>query len=1080
MLNQNISSGDATYIDCIFQTLQHNEGSNGNGGAILFTSSGLLTVCKCSFNDCYSSYCGGAISFRVGGKNLNLTSTSFNQCVANASGGAVDLYYVYSFSIKLSNSTGCTTNHVGGSLMVYESDTQGIIDSCNFKNCQKKTQEYLGGSIGFHKMGWAVVTDCMLCNCTSEQCGGGICWDIVPGTHPSKVLYCFFANNSAENKGHDVFINDGWTAINENTFVLCRSTTATQKNRVVKASQQHNNWIPTIVFHPILVHGSLGLDHEACGSSDTSDEPGRRCKTVGFAVSVTVPEIQMLTIAVEECNCTETSISVCSLSVSVEGIGIRKSRLLANSQNGMALVEITSGKGHFKALTFERNASVSLLSEVFAVKEEQGWLEVVECLITSTEESYTAVFSSSVLNVKAGTVLFDSVEIGPTLLSDVAVVTISAEKIVNVAFTATTMKNIKRQIGNGCGVECILSSGSSFVITDGIFQNCSVDADSASGGGVCIRLKEQCEFVVNGSAAFETCCAPDADVQSGKGGGLMMCVEEFDATFEVAGGVCFSNERPNRAASGKDMFVQCGREISLHKIVSKNILGFVDELQCFEDPSRLCGSENASENPIIPLDIFICPLTSTIHADGEKGTDHPHCGAHAFACSTISYCVANRISPLLSTVLIETSSSIGNEMEIASCSFTLSSSSTEQKNIIVADEGECLSNVLVSSTVGWSVLQIYFSLPTTMKAERKGFISSSSSLLIEDCEIAFTDNPQHPISFFILFISDGITRLNRFKMITKLKFGSSTPIVMQNGHTFVVNSSTVSGISRIDGDGGCIRIEEQSDSNSAVQLLNSSFSSCCTRESHPKGGGMYVWLESSRELTMSDVEFNKCSATKNGEEETEENGLGGGIFIEEGNYLMQFELQNMIFDGCNAWKGKRVFIAGTMLDVVVDSIHFNWSMSKTEMEELDELNGWERATSNEKYIIPLVVYFWTNFSGNGFVNGASGADFSGCGFDVAPCKTIDKIIKLRFSQEKISSQLNITVSSNSSISSFIQLIQKSSTSDACLNVSGINQSDTTVYVNDPATESVQTSLVASRIQLHLHNLDFSLPCSFAY
>ncbi|KAH7830083.1 uncharacterized protein MONOS_5113 [Monocercomonoides exilis] len=161
-------------------------------------------------------------------------------------------------------------------------------------------------------------------------------------------------------------------------------------------------------------------------------------------------------------------------------------------------------------------------------------------------------------------------------------------------------------------------------------------------------------------------------------------------------------------------------------------------------------------------------------------------------------------------------------------------------------------------------------------------------------------------------------------------------------------------------------------------------------------------------MSIESTKFASCGVP----EEESGKGLGGGMFLYVEDEVRTFILRDIVFEECYGWKGKKVFISGDILLEVVDMLHLNWSMNEKDLSQTNELNGYER-TSNETYIVPLVVYLWRNFSGNGFVHGMDGSDFSGCGFSEAPCKTIDKIMKLRY------------LSSNSFISCSISIMSKS-------------------------------------------------------
>ncbi|KAH7831025.1 uncharacterized protein MONOS_6881 [Monocercomonoides exilis] len=139
-----------------------------------------------------------------------------------------------------------------------------------------------------------------------------------------------------------------------------------------------------------------------------------------------------------------------------------------------------------------------------------------------------------------------------------------------------------------------------------------------------------------------------------------------------------------------------------------------------------------------------------------------------------------------------------------------------------------------------------------------------------------------------------------------------------------------------------------------------------------------------------------------------------------------FVLEGMIFDECNAWKGKNVFMSGWDLSEIVSEDSFKLEMSSEELGSLDELSGWEgKTTGEEGYVIPLIVYLRSNWSGNGFASFESGKDFSGCGYSVAPCSSIDHLVSLRFATLE-TEESKIIVSGSGLIRSSISFSSSSS------------------------------------------------------
>ncbi|KAH7832330.1 uncharacterized protein MONOS_9931fu9932 [Monocercomonoides exilis] len=1054
MIRQNISAGDATFVDCEFNSLE-----SDYGGAIRFTSTG----------------------------------------------GAIDMCTPNSFLIRNTITTNCTTGHVGSGMITYDCEDTGLIDSCVFEGCKKKTQDYQGGCFGLYAKGRVNMTDCCFRNCSSEKHGGGICWDNSSNAYVSKVSFCFFENNSAAKMGHDVYIDSGWTNINEECFVLCRSATASSANRVMKGIQECSSWIPNTFFDPILVNSASGIDHQACGSADVGDIQGRRCRTVGYAVGVANPLLQTKAIAVEECVCHETRIDVCTLTISFSGAGADKTVLSADATGSTALVQITTGSATFSSLAFRRNASASLHSHLFHLTDMQGCLEVAHCTITATETLPDAPFAASVITVAAGHVLFDSVEIGPMCFSSVAALAVNAEAALSVTLTSTNLTAITRQSGSGSGLDCSLIAGSQVCITGGSFSSCTACQDGSCGGGVCAHLTdEDAEMVVNGSAAFADCCVPDTEGTGGtggtggKGGGMMVHIDNAQALFQISSGVCFSDSTPNRAAVGRDLFLRCAGRVMLSEIVNTTTLQFVDHTQCFADPSRLSGSEDGADHPVIPLEVYLCHRDNNIYVDGLAGTDHLHCGPSVFACETIHFAASNRITSASTTILLAANSTLASEITIETLPFLLSSATAHLQAVRVHDAGQCSNKAIVTASAEMSASSICFLLPTAMSTGRHGFIHSLAALTLDHCCIDFHSAPSLPVTFYIMHLASGSATITNTQISTHAEFSTFTPILISGAHSITINSTTIARPRRANGDGGCLIAEKHTQQGTTMHLSNCTISSCCIRAHTLKGGSLYASVENGRKLTMTGVTFTQCSASSSApeadtdsddeteaeseeevdeeNEDTEERGLGGGMFIEGGEGSMDFVLQNMTFDKCHAWRGKSLFVAGQMLDSVADTLHLKWDMDGPAFQSLHQLNGWERATCSEHYAVPLVVYLWTNFSAHAYVDGADGWDFSACGFDVAPCRSIDKALQLRFAPDLPSSASTITVTHSTTFSSLLHLQPSATHRNPQLLING-NIHGTPVAVHEPALQGSNKAFLASSILLRLANLSFSLPPS---
>ncbi|KAH7821296.1 uncharacterized protein MONOS_7840 [Monocercomonoides exilis] len=187
-----------------------------------------------------------------------------------------------------------------------------------------------------------------------------------------------------------------------------------------------------------------------------------------------------------------------------------------------------------------------------------------------------------------------------------------------------------------------------------------------------------------------------------------------------------------------------------------------------------------------------------------------------------------------------------------------------------------------------------------------------------------------------------------------------------------------------------------------------------------------------------------------------------------------FVMEGMEFEGCNAWKGKNVFVSGWDLREIVNEEHLKWEIKEEELGSLDELCGWERKTTGEEgYVIPLVVYLWRNWSGNGFVSREKGGDFSGCGYSEAPCSSIDHLISLRCPTlgER---ETHIAIVGSGLLSHSISFSSSISESPKVV-IEGTKKGTGVTISDEDENELDDGSMISSNVSLSFVNVSFTKP-----
>ncbi|KAH7819466.1 uncharacterized protein MONOS_17912 [Monocercomonoides exilis] len=615
---------------------------------------------------------------------------------------------------------------------------------------------------------------------------------------------------------------------------------------------------------------------------------------------------------------------------------------------------------------------------VAVVSEGSGSLSLEDVVIT-TSNTGEYVISSSVFVVPLSQLSMVGVEIKDMNISKplFSEPEHSSEESV---LSNVTLRNVKLKIGDGVVVAKSVKSEETFVVSNITIEDC--ECEEGNGGGMYVGLQGSGNVVASGTSVIDGCKAGSNGGNGGRGGGLFVGMENGECGLTIGGNVEFSKVKENMASYGKDVEIP-------------------------SDVFRLSGSENGDESEVIPLFVYLCTMGTTMIVDGSggNGKDHDHCGFEGFGCLTVDYCANSRLSESSKEIEIISSSSITKEITGPSFGVIISgrieSLEEEEKiQVNVSDGGSATQEWLVGCSSSLTMSRLSFVVKGQLDPRRKAFIHSTSTLSVTNCSVSFESGAltDGKIGYNVIRIEGGELIMNGFVMEGSVTMNGKSPISMSDGVKLEILKSRVSGVevevAGGNGGGGCLNVGMNEEGGS-VCIEESNLSSRCSGGSEMKGGGMMISVGNGGSLEMNNVNLSECEVPS---EDSEEGGrgLGGGMFAELPHQMGSFVLEGMIFEGCNAWKGKNVFVSGWNLSEVVNKDHFKWEMSSEELRSFDELCGWERVSTNEEYVIPLVVYLWSNWSGNGFVSKEGGRDFSGCGYSEAPCSSIEHLISLRY------------------------------------------------------------------------------------
>ncbi|KAH7825127.1 uncharacterized protein MONOS_1496 [Monocercomonoides exilis] len=986
------------------------------GGMYVFTISECVRISGCEFKSCKAKSYGGGI-------NLDGFQVLETNCIGSENGGGESACVFYcSF-------TSCfVVNDNGGGL-----------------RCRNIPNQFKMRSIRF-----------ISCNASSN--GGGLCLDPQMATVSSNSHYCyfiFFHNcncTSSTPYGHDVYFEDDNNLFSSSNPFYESYTTNTNDERVCfngsSLQMTEKKWWLNEGPKDRYV-GENGDDTRSlCGMSEAVP-----CKTVGFVVFVSLMQSSSTTTVLSGKHQSEIStIDIGDKIISVVGNGREESLIGTKSLSvsSTTLFSVKSGQLNVQHLGIDHNTTRDFSPNVFVVSSGSGALSLEDVLINSSisEESVisSSVFVMALSQLRMSDVEIKNIKISQQLFAEPSSAgsTSGESMLVNV-----TVRNVNRYEGDGVVVEKSIKGGEKFSVQNVSIENCV--CKEGNGGGICVCLTDDGEVVMNGISVIDGCIAVGIEGNGGRGGGMFVEMESGGCGLTIGENVEFSKVIENKASYGKDVFVSCGSGVFLESKVNKSSFAFFDTSAIPSDVLKLSGNENGEESEVIPLFVYLCSMGTKVIVDGSggNGKDHNHCGYDAFRCQTVDYCANSRLSESSNEIEVVTSSSIKDEIAISSFCVIISgrieSSSSEEgerMQVNVSDGGSASQEWLVGCSSSLAMRRLSFVVKGQLKSRRSAFIHSTSTLSVTNCSISFESGAltNGKIGYNIIDMTGGNLIVDGFVMESgvTLTMNGKSPITMSNGAELEISNSRMSG----------------------------------------NDWRKWKWKWRRGIFEYCDDGRRKCKGCEVPTEDREEGGrgIGGGMFMKLPDQMGAFVLEGMTFEGCDGWKGKNMFVSGWDLREIVNKEHFKWEMSSEELGSLDELCGWERKTTGEGgYVIPLVVYLWDNWSGNGFVSKDEGGDFSGCGFSEAPCLSIDHLISLRYSTLG-ECKSHIKIVGSGLLQKSMSLLSSSSLTTPIVSVEG-EREGTDLKVNDGGMDKDEEGegMISSNIIVSFINISFSLP-----
>ncbi|KAH7823872.1 uncharacterized protein MONOS_1089 [Monocercomonoides exilis] len=741
----------------------------------------------------------------------------------------------------------------------------------------------------------------------------------------------------------------------------------------------------------VLVGGSKNRDFSGCG---TANYP---CGSIEYAATLRFPRSKRIVTLNQNFEWTESVVFDAfgwEVKSPTRGREIKVLSEGTSTSEGMVTVEIATSISN---LSFSASSQLGQHSCFLLCRSEE--LAMTDCSLKCSS-SGSAEFGFGFIKISGGSLLLNR-------FSTASQVTFCSASFITLdgsggfSCSESNMSSIKRTSGNG---GCILIAKNNLLASnrnremaiDGCsFSDCCVREEGGEGGGVSAWLSENDILIVNGSACFEGCCTPSEEGCGGKGGGISIHCDDTSSSFRTMNAVKFSKVKGNEAEYGKDVFVGCESRVLLSQMINSSSFGFFDSSELPSDALALSGSENGSSFPIIPLHVYLCSLQSEIITGSDNGVDHTHCGFPSFACMSINYCIENRISSSLNNVKIVSGSTIKQEISISSTSVNIYSEALVP--VSVKDTDGATQDGLVMCSSALFLVNLLLNVQRTFLATRKAFLFSSSSLSIGNCWLEYSsENVNEPVSFCVIYVNSGDLMVSGFKMEGDATYTFS-PICAWNYNAITIENSNITGTRKINGDGGCLYIHEVNGEERSITLQRCKFSGSCDEWNGIRGGGIMGNVGSGNALCVKSTSFENCMAPSDGNENGGK-GLGGGMYLFLNKNVKSLAFDNISFSGCNAWKGKQLFVDGEDLSQIVG----DWlECFKTETILAEDMMGFERSTTNREFHIPLVLYFRA-FVEPCFIGGAegNGFDHTGCGFSDYPCGTLPYGGFVRFGDSK--------------------------------------------------------------------------------
>ncbi|KAH7827902.1 uncharacterized protein MONOS_244 [Monocercomonoides exilis] len=375
------------------------------------------------------------------------------------------------------------------------------------------------------------------------------------------------------------------------------------------------------------------------------------------------------------------------------------------------------------------------------------------------------------------------------------------------------------------------------------------------------------------------------------------------------------------------------------------------------------------------------------------GEDLASCGGEGSECKTVGHALTRSISVLSQRILLHSEGFTVGHIEVDMQYIVVKAKFPSQEQgsrpaITTSTSAEVFCNVVegLLSVEGVDIIHSSGKWPSTSLFR----VAADGKLVLAGMTIssATGDVASFTCSVVEILSSGASMELERV-CFSKIKTEKPVLSFVDNAQLHIAEVS-FSGVERTAGNGGVLEVKVQA--GETVELMNMSFSSCSC--SNGNGGGMCVEADSGAKVAVGNgsspsggVAFGACVASK----------LGGGIYLRLGDGSVDVRLNGLTFTGCSASAGRDAFVNAYNMKKAVENRLISFGI---EMSDVHCVEGYERSTTNERFVIPVVVYLWENRSTRAYVSNGNerGADFTGCGFAEYPCRSVEGAVQMRFGE----------------------------------------------------------------------------------